>query len=121
MLNERAGVTSIQRGGRRAARRRPAGGGRPPMLSLGLDAGMRWADLTGRQIGAYRLERVLGAGAFGSVYLGRHTHLGVLRAVKVLQASLAAMPELQARFLQEARTAAGLSHPCIVPVHDFGV
>ncbi|HZV53230.1 MAG TPA: serine/threonine-protein kinase [Candidatus Dormibacteraeota bacterium] len=79
------------------------------------------ADLSGRRLGPYRLERLIGSGAFGSVYRARHAHLGVLRAIKVLQTDLARVPQLQARFLQEAKTAAGLSHPCIVPVYDFGV
>jgi hypothetical protein len=86
-----------------------------------VDTGIRAADLSGRRLGHYRLEELIGTGAFGSVYRGRHVHLGVPRAVKVLRSSAAELPELQARFLQEARTAAGLSHPRIVPVYDFGV
>jgi hypothetical protein len=90
------------------------------MLSFAVVRGTRGPDLGGRRLGSYRLERLLGTGAFGSVYLARHEHLGVLRAVKVLRAGLAEVPEIQDRFLHEARTAAGLSHPCIVPVYDFG-
>jgi serine/threonine protein kinase len=93
----------------------------PPTGLEGLETETLGADLTGRQLGPYRLEGLVGAGAFGSVYRGRHLHLDVVRAVKVLQTELAQVPQLQARFLQEARTAAGLSHPCIVPVYDFGI
>ena len=78
-------------------------------------------DLSGRLLGSYRLEGVIGSGAFGRVYRARHVALDVLRAVKVMQGDIAEQPAFRARFLHEARTAANLSHPNIVSVLDFGV
>src|SRR5215471_11062475 len=77
-------------------------------------------DLTGRQLGAYRLEAPLGDGAFGRVYRGRHLVLDILRAVKVMRTDIARDPQYQERFLREARTAAQLHHPNIVAVYDYG-
>jgi serine/threonine-protein kinase len=77
-------------------------------------------DLTGRQLGPYRLEAPLGHGGFGRVYRARHVALDIPRAVKVMQADLAVDPQFRERFLREARTAAQLHHPNIVAVFDFG-
>ncbi|MBY0492450.1 MAG: serine/threonine protein kinase [Gemmatimonadaceae bacterium] len=64
----------------------------------------------------YRLERELGRGGMGTVYLARDRSLDRPVALKVLPPSLAEVPELRERFLRETRTAAGFSHPNIVPV-----
>jgi serine/threonine-protein kinase len=77
-------------------------------------------DLTGRQLGAYRLEARLGDGAFGRVYRARHVVLDIPRAVKVMQAEIALDPQFRERFLREARTAAQLHDPNVVAVVDFG-
>src|SRR5829696_6036084 len=66
--------------------------------------------------GQYFLERELGRGGMGVVYLAREVQLDRLVAIKVLPPALAARPELRERFLREARTAAKLSHPNIVPI-----
>jgi predicted Ser/Thr protein kinase len=65
----------------------------------------------------YHLERELGRGGMGVVYLARELNLDRAVALKVLPPELAVMPELRERFLREARTAALLSHPNIVPIH----
>jgi hypothetical protein len=67
--------------------------------------------------GRYFLERELGRGGMGIVILARDVALDRLVAIKLLPPELAAIPERRERFLQEARTAAGLSHPHIVPIH----
>jgi hypothetical protein len=77
--------------------------------------------LTGRQLGPYRLDAVIGVGSFGYVYRAQHLELNVARVVKILPGEVASEPQLRLRFQQEARTAASLSHPNIVQVHDFGV
>jgi hypothetical protein len=65
----------------------------------------------------YQLERKLGQGGMGAVYLARERRLDRPVAIKVLPPELAAQPELRERFLRETRTAASFSHPNIVPVH----
>lgn len=66
--------------------------------------------------GQYEIERELGRGGMGAVYLARELRLDRRVAVKVLPRHLGANPELRERFLREARTAAQLSHPHIVPI-----
>jgi serine/threonine protein kinase len=68
--------------------------------------------------GRYSIERELGRGGMGIVLLARDVALDRLVAIKLLPPSLAADPNLRERFLREARTAAGLSHPNIVPIHS---
>jgi len=70
--------------------------------------------------GEYSLERELGRGGMGIVYLARDVQLDRDVAIKVLPSHLAATAESRERFLREARTAAGLSHPHIVPIHRVG-
>jgi serine/threonine-protein kinase len=67
--------------------------------------------------GRYALERELGRGGMGIVMLARDLSLERPVALKLLPALMAAQPVLRERFLREARTAAGLSHPNIVPIH----
>jgi predicted Ser/Thr protein kinase len=68
--------------------------------------------------GRYSLERELGRGGMGVVFLARDVALDRLVAIKLLPGDLAALPEVRSRFLREARTAAGLAHPNIVPIHS---
>jgi serine/threonine-protein kinase len=67
--------------------------------------------------GRYVLERELGRGGMGIVFLARDVALERPVAIKLLPPALAALPDLRQRFLHEARTAARLSHPNIVPIH----
>lgn len=64
----------------------------------------------------YAVERLLGRGGMGSVYLARDRRLDRPVAIKVLSAEVADDPGLRERFVREVRTAAGFSHPNIVPV-----
>ena len=78
-------------------------------------------DLVGEVLShRYRLVGRVAGGGMGEVYRGHDLLLDRTVAVKVLQPSLAADPELVARFKAEARAAARLSHPNIVAVHDWG-
>ena len=63
----------------------------------------------------------LGRGAMGVTYRGYDTVLHNAVALKIIEADVAAHPRAQARFLREARAAAGLSHPNIAGVFRFGV
>jgi len=67
--------------------------------------------------GRYSIEHELGRGGMGIVLLARDVALDRPVAIKLLPPALAASPEARDRFLQEARTAASLSHPNIVPIH----
>src|SRR5688500_10438666 len=70
--------------------------------------------------GQYDVVRQLGTGGMGAVYLARDRALDRLVAIKVLRPEAAATPESRERFKREARTAAGLTHPHVVPLHSFG-
>ena len=74
-------------------------------------------DLQTALAGEYSLQRELGRGGMGIVYLARDVQLDRDVAIKVLPAHLAHVPAMRERFLREARMAAGLSHPHIVPIH----
>jgi hypothetical protein len=67
--------------------------------------------------GHYSLDRELGRGGMGVVYLARDVALDRDVAIKLLPPILAAQPTFRERFLREARTAARLAHPHIVPIH----
>ncbi len=74
-------------------------------------------DLQAALAGEYSLQRELGRGGMGVVYLARDVQLDRDVAIKVLPSHLARDPEARERFVREARLAAGLSHPHIVPIH----
>src|SRR6266566_602333 len=67
--------------------------------------------------GRYSIERELGRGGMGIVLLARDVALDRPVAIKLLPPHLATRPDERERFLQEARIAAGLAHPNIVPIH----
>jgi serine/threonine-protein kinase len=67
--------------------------------------------------GRYSLERELGRGGMGVVYLAREVRLDRPVAIKVLPPSRTADPKLRERFVREARMAAKLSHPNVIPIH----
>jgi serine/threonine-protein kinase len=77
-------------------------------------------ELQAALAGEYSLQRELGRGGMGIVYLARDVQLDRDVAIKVLPAHLARTVESRERFVREARTAAGLSHPHIVPIHRVG-
>src|SRR5262245_35735762 len=71
-------------------------------------------------VGRYCVERLLGEGGFGRVYLAHDEQLQRPVAVKVPHAHLVAQAGDAQAYLAEARTVAGLDHPNIVPVYDVG-
>src|SRR6059058_3272607 len=75
-------------------------------------------ELQAALAGRYSLERELGRGGMGIVYLARDVRLDRPVAIKLLPPSLAAHQDLRDRFIREARTAGRLSHPYIVPIHS---
>jgi serine/threonine protein kinase len=66
----------------------------------------------------FLLQREIGRGGMGVVYLAEDTQLQRHVAIKTLPPHLAADPAVRERFLREARTAAALSHPNIVPIYS---
>jgi len=77
-------------------------------------------DLTGRELGDYRVLRRLGAGGMAEVYLAEQQSLGRQVALKVLLPSLASDATYVQRFLNEARAAASLVHKNIVQIYEVG-
>ncbi len=73
-----------------------------------------------RNLGRFRVEKQLGTGAFGHVYLAQDPQLERWVAIKVAKVGAWASDEDRQRFLREARAAAQLRHPHIVPVYEFG-
>ncbi|MEU2175627.1 serine/threonine-protein kinase [Nocardia sp. NPDC019219] len=74
----------------------------------------------GSVFAGYTIERLLGAGGMGEVYVARHPRLPRSDAVKVLAAQFTGDESYRRRFEREADLAASLSHPGIVSVHDRG-
>ncbi len=72
-----------------------------------------------RKIGAWVLDRPLGEGGMGRVFLAHHAVTGAPAALKELSPEIAANEQLQQRFLNEAKTHMGLRHEHIAFVQDF--
>ena len=87
------------------------------MYSMDADPSPTFLALQQVLAGRFAVEREVGSGGMGVVFLARDLALDRPVAIKLLPPRLAPVPGLRDRFLQEARTAARLSHPHIVPVH----
>lgn len=74
----------------------------------------------GTMVGEYRVDRKLGAGAFGAVYSGEQPLIGKKVAVKVLHRKLSAEPEAVSRFIAEARAVNRIRHRNIIDIFSFG-
>ena len=73
------------------------------------------------QFGRYRVKKRLGGGGMGTVYLVENTELEREEALKVPNFRDSDDPQLRARFLREAKSAAKLDHPNLCPIYDAGV
>ncbi len=79
------------------------------------------SDLIGSIIGGnYHIEKKLGEGGMGAVYLGEHVKMGRKSAIKVMTQAMANDPEAIARFNREATNAARINHPNVCAIYDFG-
>ncbi|HEY4183037.1 MAG TPA: serine/threonine-protein kinase [Kofleriaceae bacterium] len=76
-------------------------------------------ELIGTEVGRYRVERLLGQGGMGAVYLGIQPAIGSRVAIKVLSAECARNPQLLDRFFAEARSVNLIHHESIVSVLDL--
>jgi serine/threonine-protein kinase len=78
--------------------------------------------LVGQIVGErYQVERRLGEGGMGEVYLARHLLMGRRCALKVMAPSLSTSPDALGRFNREATNASRISHPNVCAVYDFGL
>jgi WD40 repeat protein/serine/threonine protein kinase len=89
-------------------------------LPPGAAAGSAQGGDTPRRIGRFTIVEELGHGGFGIVYLAHDPALGRQVALKLPRAEVLASPELKRRFLTEARMAARIDHPNIMPIYDVG-
>ena len=76
--------------------------------------------MIGQTVGHFQIEEQLGQGGMGVVYRARDSRLGRDVALKVLPPEFSKDEERKSRFLQEARSAAGLTHPAIAQIYDVG-
>jgi len=74
----------------------------------------------GQSVGSYSIQRELGRGGMGAVYVGHHALLGRPAAIKVLLPDYSRNQEIVQRFFNEARAATAIRHPGIVEIYDFG-
>src|SRR5262245_57935643 len=74
----------------------------------------------GQMVGHYQIERQLGAGGMGVVYLARDTRLGRADALKLLRPDLTPVPERMRRLRREARAASAVNHPNILTIYEVG-
>jgi serine/threonine-protein kinase len=78
-------------------------------------------DLVGSVIAdRYHIQKKLGEGGMGAVYLGEHVKMGRKSAIKVMTQSMANDPDAIARFNREAANAARINHPNVCAIYDFG-
>jgi serine/threonine-protein kinase len=81
---------------------------------------LREAADRGRELGQYRLQRILGTGGMGSVYSAEHVLLRRPCAIKLIRPDRAADPGSLARFEREVQATAALTHPHVVRIYDYG-
>jgi hypothetical protein len=104
----------------------PRGASAMPAASprLAAVAAAKSADSTQERLGRYVLEREIGRGAMGTVFLGRDTAINRLVAIKAIplasEFSDTELTEARTRFFREAETAGRLNHPNIVTIYDVG-
>ena len=79
------------------------------------------STFSGVCIDRYTLEQSLGKGGMGSVYKGKDPELGRSVAIKLLHPHLLDDKDAQKRFRREAQALAGLNHPNVVQIYDFGI
>ena len=74
----------------------------------------------GVEVAGYRIDSVVGRGGMGVVYRAVELELDRVVALKVIAPELVEDPAVRERFLREARTAAAIEHPNVIPVHAAG-
>src|SRR5690349_12204333 len=74
----------------------------------------------GVTLAGYRIESVVGRGGMGVVYRARELDLDRVVALKVIAPELVDDDDVRERFVREARAAASIEHPNVIPVHAAG-
>jgi serine/threonine-protein kinase len=101
-----------------------SGAAAPGAATPGAAAAAPPAGADPQRLGRYQLEREIGRGAMGVVYLGRDTAINRMVAIKAIplasEFSDAELVEARSRFFREAETAGRLNHPNIVTIYDVG-
>lgn len=97
----------------------------PPGAELCQNDGSRLSQLAedpyiGYQIANFQLQKQIGRGGFGLVYLATHNDLGTEVAIKILRKQYTTDEQLVERFKREARVSSQLRHPNVVQISDFG-
>src|SRR5215213_3008846 len=77
-------------------------------------------SLIGKELGSYKIEKLLGAGGMGEVYLGRDTKLDRTIALKILPWQFLTGADRLERFQREARALSSLNHPNLVTIYEVG-
>lgn len=74
----------------------------------------------GEEFAGYRIDRIVGRGGMGVVYLAEHKGLRRKVALKLLAVQLAEDPRFRERFVRESRLAASIDHPNVIPIYEAG-
>ena len=77
-------------------------------------------SLVGKELASYKIEKILGAGGMGEVYLARDSKLDRLVALKILPWHFVADVERSTRFQREARALSSLNHPNLTTIYEVG-
>jgi serine/threonine protein kinase/Tol biopolymer transport system component len=75
---------------------------------------------SGTTLGRYEIQRLLGAGGMGEVYLAHDTQLDRTIALKILPADVASDEERMRRFIQEAKATSAFNHPNVAHIYEVG-
>ena len=78
------------------------------------------ASLIGKELGTYQIQKLLGAGGMGEVYLARDNKLDRMIALKILPWHFLADADRIARFRREARALSSLNHPNLITIYEVG-
>lgn len=77
-------------------------------------------DLSGQTLGQYEIGQMLGQGGMSTVYFAHQKSIGRTVAIKIMPSYFMGEPNFLQRFEREVKVIAGLQHPRVLPVYDYG-